>query len=169
MAIEKKLFNDVHRVCSVSAPLKPQPAPVCECGAHLACSRSRLAMINDPSRNEKYVTYLKQHIRPDSVCLSLGDSSLLPIIAARLGAKHIYAIETNSLGAVLTKKFAHHNGVADRVTVLQKHPEEITKEMLNNEKVGDWFKYCRYNCLASLSINFTFLWQGRSNPYETVL
>ena len=48
---------------SVSAPLKPLPAPVCECGAHLSCSRLRLGMLNDPERNEKYVNYLKQVLK----------------------------------------------------------------------------------------------------------
>ena len=33
--------------------------------------------------------YILQHITDETVCLCISDGSLLPLIAARLGAKHV--------------------------------------------------------------------------------
>lgn len=83
----------------------------CSCGLHLGCSRSRLALMNDHKRNQIYVKALKkvatvemvsfifvsiysnffnfQAINSESICLSFSDNSILPIMAAKLGAKKV--------------------------------------------------------------------------------
>lgn len=59
--------------------------PVCECGIHIVNSRTRLGQLNDPSRLEIYVRVLERYIKPDSVCLALGDGCMMAIAAAKLG------------------------------------------------------------------------------------
>ena len=34
--------------------------PVCECGAHIAFSRSRMGMLSDPHRRDVFISCLKQ-------------------------------------------------------------------------------------------------------------
>lgn len=63
--------------------------PICTCSAHATLSRTRIGQINDESRTQKYMRALKNVINTDSVCLSIGDSSLLALAAAKFGAKQV--------------------------------------------------------------------------------
>lgn len=55
----------------------------------MVCSYSRIGMLNDPLRQERYLSALKGKIKDNSIVLSIGDCSLLPLIAASLGAKKV--------------------------------------------------------------------------------
>jgi hypothetical protein len=46
-------------------------------------------MLNDPMRRDKYAKVLRRLITPDSVVLSIGNLSLLGLLAAKLGAKKV--------------------------------------------------------------------------------
>lgn len=46
-------------------------------------------MLNDPIRREKYLLALKRKVNTNSVVLSVGECSLLGLIAACLGAKRV--------------------------------------------------------------------------------
>ena len=105
--------------------------PVCECGAHITFSRSRLGMLSDPIRRSAYINELKKHICNETVCISLSDGSLLPLMAARIGAKHVYTIETNPMCKRFMRDFIEHNGLSEKITVLDKRPEDIS---MNNIK-----------------------------------
>lgn len=59
---------------------------------HVTCSRTRLGMLNDVTRRSKYQRVLEQLITPQSVVLSLGDTSLLGLMAASLGAQQVYTM-----------------------------------------------------------------------------
>ncbi|XP_062594524.1 protein arginine N-methyltransferase 7-like [Saccostrea cucullata] len=109
--------------------------PACTCGMHVTYSRSQIGMLNDPHRKDIYYNLLKQNVTTDSVIMTISDGSLLPLIAARLGAKKVFALETNSLTRRILQQFIKHNGLEDRVTVLSKEPEEITEEDLENCKI----------------------------------
>uniref|UniRef100_A0A3Q1F0C8 Protein arginine N-methyltransferase n=1 Tax=Acanthochromis polyacanthus TaxID=80966 RepID=A0A3Q1F0C8_9TELE len=67
----------------------PPPRPSCTCQAHLVWTRPRFGELNDRRRTESYVSALKRVLRDDSVCLSVSDGSILPVLAHMLGAKKI--------------------------------------------------------------------------------
>ncbi|MBA4070293.1 MAG: hypothetical protein C0497_00395 [Gemmatimonas sp.] len=75
-----------------------------------------VAMIADPHRTEPYVRAMRRLVAPDSVVLDLGAGfGYFAVLAATLGARHVYAIETNDAVA-LGPALARANGVADRIT-----------------------------------------------------
>lgn len=94
----------------------PQPTT----GIHLAVSRSRLGQINDPLRNNVLVSAVKKALREsdsnpeDLTCLCLSEQSLLPLIAAGLGAGRVFVCEENFQFKTFLKMCAEKNGMKVR-------------------------------------------------------
>lgn len=102
----------------------PKP-PHCSCGLHNLCSHTRLAMLNDDARNEKYSAALQKVITPETVCLCVGNGSMLPLMAAKLGAKKVYVVDPDERLVGLLKSYAEHNGLLDRIRVLPGNPSSL--------------------------------------------
>jgi len=51
------LNTDV-QLCPVDSTAAVSTSPACECGAHLACCRTRISMMNDSTRNNAYIAAL---------------------------------------------------------------------------------------------------------------
>ncbi|KAK7114180.1 hypothetical protein V1264_000285 [Littorina saxatilis] len=109
--------------------------PVCECGLHIALSRQRLAMLGDPVRNNTYLTVLTKHITSSSVCLCISDGSLLSLMAAKLGAKKVFALEGNLLCARVIRNIVKENKLEDRIVIIEKRASEVTEEDFQGFKV----------------------------------
>jgi SAM-dependent methyltransferase len=96
-----------------------------------------VAMIGDPVRTGAYVRALRKMVTPDSVVLDLGAGfGFFAVLAARLGARHAYAIEPDeaiSLGPAL----ARANGVADRVTFFHGDARQVTLPERANVLIED--------------------------------
>lgn len=105
----------------------PQP-PHCSCGLHNLCSRSRLAMLNDDARNAKYAAALRRVVTGQSVCLCVGNGSLLPLMAAKLGAKKVFVLDSDDRLVGLLESYAKHNGLLDRIHVLPDNPSTLEEE-----------------------------------------
>lgn len=77
-----------------------------------------VAMIADPRRTGPYARALQRMVSSDSIVLDLGAGfGYFAVLAAKLGARHAYAIEPNDVIA-LGPQLARANGVADRVTFI---------------------------------------------------
>jgi protein arginine N-methyltransferase 1 len=77
-----------------------------------------VAMIADPHRTGAYVRALRKMVTPATVVLDLGSGfGFFAVLAARLGARHAYAIDPNDAIA-LGPALARANGVADRVSFI---------------------------------------------------
>lgn len=100
--------------------------PLCGCGLHIACGRTRIGAMNDADRNYKYISVLHEHVTSDSICLCLSDGSLLAPLAARLGAKKVYCIDGNSLTRHLVQDYVRHNNLQDRVVILSSVEDLVT-------------------------------------------
>ncbi|KAK3862916.1 hypothetical protein Pcinc_031254 [Petrolisthes cinctipes] len=102
--------------------------PVCECGVHIVNSRTRLGQLNDPRRIEVYTRVLRSLVTPDSVILALGDGCLMAIMAAKLGARHVYLTEGSEANRRVAQQFIVTNDVQHKVTIL---PQDVSDTLLS--------------------------------------
>ena len=82
--------------------------------------------MQDASRNVVFFQALKQSVTQDSFVLDIGSGTgLWAIAAAKLGAKHVVAVEQEPLLIGLIKSLALENGVSDKVQVVQGRSGQI--------------------------------------------
>ncbi|MBB4636172.1 50S ribosomal protein L11 methyltransferase [Longimicrobium terrae] len=81
--------------------------------------RSFGLMAADHVRIDAYAAALEQAVRPGSVVLDVGTGTgILALLACRLGARRVYAIEPND-AVQLARLAARDNGFADRIEFIQ--------------------------------------------------
>ena len=96
-----------------------------------------VAMVSDERRTGAYVRALQCLVRPDSVVLDLGTGfGFFAVLAARLGAKHVYAVDPND-AISLGPELARDNGVSDRVTFFHADSRDISLPERANVLVED--------------------------------
>lgn len=94
--------------------LQKIPTPLVE-----AVNDFHFAMMNDKPRNEFYWELLRRNVTPESGVLEIGaGSGLLSMMAAKLGAKWVVAVEGSADMADLARRNVAANGLQDKVTVL---------------------------------------------------
>lgn len=105
-------------------------------------------MLKDVKRTKSYMDAFER-MKPefqDKIILDVGaGTGILSIMAARIGAKHVYAIEPSET-CHLARQIIEENGLKDRITVIQKKVEEITIGEDLPEKVdiivSEWMGFC---------------------------
>ncbi|XP_049811197.1 protein arginine N-methyltransferase 7-like isoform X1 [Schistocerca nitens] len=100
--------------------------PICDCGLHVMASRTRIGCMNDKSRRRKFMSALKSADIVNKICLCLSDGSLLGPVAASLGARHVYCVETYNLARQFLHDYCISNNLEDRVTIVAS-PEDLLK------------------------------------------
>lgn len=76
-------------------------------------------MIHDRVRFDAYLRELRQTVRPGDVVLDIGTGTgIFALVAARLGARHVYAVETSD-AVQLGRECAAASGLADVTTFFQ--------------------------------------------------
>ena len=84
------------------------------------------AMIADRVRMDAYAEALRQAVKPGSVVLDLGSGAgIFALLACRLGARHVYAIEPSDIIEV-GREIAAANGYSGRITFLQQRSEQVS-------------------------------------------
>uniref|UniRef100_A0A8B9KLE4 Protein arginine N-methyltransferase n=1 Tax=Astyanax mexicanus TaxID=7994 RepID=A0A8B9KLE4_ASTMX len=106
--------------------------PCCTCQTHLVWTRPRFGELNDWQRTDSYLSALRSVLRPDSVCLSVSDGSLLPIFAHMLGAKKVFSLENSGM----TKQFLEANSIKNGVRLLAIRAEQLTAADLEEERIS---------------------------------
>eukprot|EP00057_Strongylocentrotus_purpuratus_P017614 XP_011672088.1 PREDICTED: protein arginine N-methyltransferase 7 [Strongylocentrotus purpuratus] len=117
------------------SPPTQQVRPVCRCGAHVVWSRPRFGMLNSKDRTNKFVRAMKKIITNDSVCLSVSDGSMLPLIAARLGAKQVYSAESSSMCRRVMDKVVEVNSLGSKVKLLDQRAQDLSAKDLDSNKI----------------------------------
>ena len=85
-------------------------------------------MLRDSARNAAYARAIAA-LAPGRRVLDIGTGSgLLAMLAARAGAKHVYACETHPMIAATAREIVAANGLADRITVLPVHSRRLDRE-----------------------------------------
>lgn len=75
-------------------------------------------MIADETRTDAYVEALRRAVRPGAVVVDIGTGfGFFAVIACQLGARHVYAIESNPV-VRLGSDIARANGCADHITFI---------------------------------------------------
>lgn len=99
--------------------------PICECGLHIAFSRTRIGQINDFKRNKRYLSLLKKYVKKDSEVIILSDGFVFGLVAAKLGAKKIYFIENNYLSSKIVEEYIKYNNLTNVEVVTLDKVEEV--------------------------------------------
>ncbi|XP_076448751.1 protein arginine N-methyltransferase 7-like [Babylonia areolata] len=102
--------------------------PVCECSLHMAVSRSRLGMLSDESRNSVFLQTLRKHVSSTTVCVCICDFSLLPFMAAMLGARKVFVLQSSKMGLRVLKDIIKENQLEDKIIILDKTAQKALKE-----------------------------------------
>lgn len=105
-------------------------SPLCNCGLHMSLSRTRIGMLNDATRNTAYASALQKVVTKSSICLCLGAGSLIPYMAAKLGAKKVYVIEGDTILRALVTEYTACNQLQG-VVVVEKEPLCLTEDDLD--------------------------------------
>ena len=83
-------------------------------------------MTHEPQRLEAFDAALREVITPDSVVYDLGaGTAILALIAARAGARHVYACERDPYIAAAAVDIVARNGLADKVTIIAKSSDQV--------------------------------------------
>jgi predicted RNA methylase len=88
--------------------------------------RYHFNMLNDVERNEKYNRAISNCVDKNTSVLDIGTGSgLLSMMAARAGAKHIYACEMVRPVAEVARKVVAANGYSEKITIIAKKSDEL--------------------------------------------
>lgn len=83
-------------------------------------------MIADDVRMDAYVAALRKAIRPGCVVVDLGSGpGVFALIACKLGARRVYAVEPESV-ITIARETAAANGFADRIEFFENLSTEVT-------------------------------------------
>jgi len=83
-------------------------------------------MLADVSRMDAYAAALRRTVNRDSVVMDLGcGPGVFALLACKLGARRVYAVEPDSVVG-LAREAAAANGFADRIEFFEKLSTEIT-------------------------------------------
>lgn len=101
-------------------------------------------MLRDKPRVEAYWKAFQANIDDfkDKIVLDVGTGSgLLAMMAVKLGAKHVYAVEASKEIANVAQKLITDNNMQDRVTVLCSPVEKLELPVLCDTLVSEWMGF----------------------------
>lgn len=88
--------------------------------------RWHFPMLADTTRNQAYAKAIAAKVTPGDIVLDIGcGAGLTSMLAARAGAKHVYACEQQPMIAEAAKRVIAANGLSDRITVISKWSHNI--------------------------------------------
>lgn len=93
--------------------------------------KNQEGMLRDTARNEPYREALERAMKhlPGATVMDIGTGSgFLAMLAAKYGAKKVYAIEGSPEIARVASRLSRSNGFGRQVEVIPKHLEDITEE-----------------------------------------
>lgn len=83
-------------------------------------------MLNDHERNKAFYDALALNINENTIVLDIGaGGGLLSMIAAKLGAKNVFAVESNDILAQYLRLVIQQNNLSNKITVINKISHEL--------------------------------------------
>lgn len=132
--------------------------PICECSMHITFSRTRIGQINDSTRYKRYLSVLQKYIKQDSTVLFLSDGFIYGLVAAKLGAKKLYFVETNHLSRQILLDFIKVNNLSN-VEILAKL-EELNENHFKEINMVFGEPFFTSSIIPWDNLLFTFLLNG---------
>lgn len=85
-----------------------------------------LQMLGDSLRNRKLYEAIKKHVTPETSFLDIGaGTGVWAILAARLGAKRVVAVEIEECLIPILFRHAQANGVADKIEIIHANANDV--------------------------------------------
>ena len=121
VALVPALASRLHAAATMTTTIDPRS--ICDRYTDDTYSKMR----DDSERTSAYATAIAK-AAPGRVCLDVGTGALalLALMAARAGAKHVYAVEANVEAAQAARAAVADAGMAERVTVLDGYSTDVT-------------------------------------------
>jgi len=110
------------------------PFPYCECDFHRIISRTLIGQMNDQYLTNNYLNTLKKHVKPNSVCLFIGNLSFIGLAAALFGATKVYYYDASGLlhFSRVLHSYIKTNDLKDKVILLTSYKEVLN--LIENQK-----------------------------------
>lgn len=108
-----------------------------------------MPMLNDLQRNEAYMEALQAAVKPDDIVLEVGcGSGILSLLAARAGAKHVYAIEASKdFGGIAALNFKRNN-LSSKITLINAMSTDVEVRTVKKRKLNSGGQKESYICRA---------------------
>lgn len=130
-------FNTFSSTSNEECRVQPKlPRPQCTCGIHSVCNNVRLGMLNDSERNRKYEIVLRKIIKSGDICLFIGETSLLPLMAIRLAASKVYVVDDSSHSAKMLRSYALKNNMEERIIPIRKRAIDISAADIDDNHIN---------------------------------
>lgn len=124
--------DEAYALACEAAELAPDDADIADTVRNLrgkAVPKWHFSIVRDQIRNDAYEAALRRVVTPSSKVFEVGTGTgLLAMMAARAGAACVYTCECNPLVAAHARKVVEHNGLSDRIHVLEKNSKDVTLE-----------------------------------------
>ncbi|XP_039755743.1 protein arginine N-methyltransferase 7 [Pararge aegeria] len=104
--------------------------PICECGVHMAISRTHVSYLNDGKRSKRFLAQIKEDLVKDATVLDFNGSSFLGMAAAKMGAKTVYILENMKLNINILNDYIKENAL-ENVIVLSELTDEVLEKVTN--------------------------------------
>ncbi|XP_045450910.1 protein arginine N-methyltransferase 7-like [Melitaea cinxia] len=104
--------------------------PICDCGVHMALSRTHVSYLNDGRRSKKFLEHLENELLKDSVVVDVNGSSLLGLAASKLGAKMVYILEDMNLNIGILNDYIKENDI-ENVQIISEPTDDILANVTN--------------------------------------
>ena len=101
-------------------------------------------MLKDTTRTKSYALFIlsNPHLFKDAIVLDVGcGTGILSLLAARAGAKHVYAVDASDVAKKAIENI-RTNGFADKITVVRGKVEEIELPVKEVDIIiSEWMGY----------------------------
>ena len=95
-------------------------------------------MVSDQPRTNAFAAAIREVVRPGDVVLDVGTGTgILAMLAAKAGAKRVYAVDATDIAEV-ANALVRANGLSDRIQVIRGRASELQLDRKVDLVVSEW-------------------------------
>ncbi|KAL4702422.1 hypothetical protein ACJJTC_003047 [Scirpophaga incertulas] len=104
--------------------------PVCECGVHMAFSRTHVSYLNDGRQSKKLINQVDEQVKKGGVVLDLNGSSFIGLAASKRGAETVYILEKMNMTRRILEDYIQENKIRN-VKIISEVDDSILDKVTN--------------------------------------